>query len=168
VIHRCPQRGRCRGCGVPLPCVDADVRGRPVTGRIGDGGTGRFGPSASVEFAPEVEVLSLGCFQCSAQGLGFVPVLFLEVRDLGALPVVNHFLARAGLPGLLERYLPATDARVRLAPATAVRLVVTNLLLGRQPLYGLGEWAARFAPGQLGLAAGEVDVSSAGRAVKAR
>jgi hypothetical protein len=37
-------------------------------------------------------------FQCSAQGLGFVPVLFLEVRDLGALPVVNHFLARAGLP----------------------------------------------------------------------
>jgi hypothetical protein len=43
---------------------------------------------------------------------------------------------------------------VRLAPATAVRLVVTNLLLGRQPLYGLGEWAARFAPGQLGLAAG--------------
>jgi transposase len=81
----------------------------------------------------------------------------LSSQRLGALPVVNHFLARAGLPGLLERYLPATDARVRLAPATAVRLVVTNLLLGRQPLYGLGEWAARFAPGQLGLAAGEVD-----------
>jgi hypothetical protein len=43
---------------------------------------------------------------------------------------------------------------VRLAPATAVRLVVTNLLLGRQPLYGLGEWAARFAPGQLGCGRG--------------
>jgi len=141
---------------------------RPVTGRIGDGGTRRFGPSTSVEFAPEVEVLSLGSFQCSAHGQGVVPVLFLEVRDLGALPVVNHFPARAGLPGLVERYLPATDARVRLAPATAVRLVVTNLLLGRQPLNGLGEWAARFAPGQLGLAAGEVDVSSAGRAVRAR
>jgi hypothetical protein len=28
----------------------------------------------------------VGSFQCSAQGLGFVPVLFLEVRDLGALP----------------------------------------------------------------------------------
>jgi len=98
VIHRCPQRGRCRGRGVPLPCVDADLRGRPVTGRIGDGGTGRSGPSASVEFAPEVEFLSVSSFQCSAQGLGFVPVLFLEVRDLGALPVVNHFLARAGLP----------------------------------------------------------------------
>ncbi|HEX7266023.1 MAG TPA: IS1634 family transposase, partial [Streptosporangiaceae bacterium] len=81
----------------------------------------------------------------------------LSSQRLGALPLVNHFLARAGLPGLLERYLPATDARVRLAPATAVRLVVTNLLLGRRPLYGLGEWAARFAPGQLGLVAGEVD-----------
>ena len=47
---------------------------------------------------------------------------------LGALPLVNHFLGRAGLPGLLERYLPATDARVRIAPAVAVRLVVTNLV----------------------------------------
>jgi len=75
---------------------------RPVTGRIGDGGTRRFGPSTSVEFAPEVEVLSLGSFQCSAQGLGFVPMLFLEVRDLGALPVVNPTSWRAGLPGQLE------------------------------------------------------------------
>src|SRR5689334_9423635 len=81
----------------------------------------------------------------------------LSSQRLGALPVVNHFLVRVGLPGLLERYLPVTDARVRLAPATAVRLVVTNLLLGRQPLYGLGEWAARFAAGQLGLAEGEVE-----------
>jgi hypothetical protein len=76
---------------------------------------------------------------------------------MGALPLVNHFWLRAGLPGLLARYLPVTDARVRLAPAVAVRLVVTNLLLGRQPLSGLGEWVARYAPAQLGLAADEVD-----------
>ncbi|HEX5882320.1 MAG TPA: IS1634 family transposase [Actinomycetota bacterium] len=81
----------------------------------------------------------------------------LHSQRLGALPLVNHFWVRAGLPGLLARYLPVTDARVRLAPAVAVRLVVTNLLLGRQPLYGLGEWVARYAPAQLGLAADEVD-----------
>jgi transposase len=81
----------------------------------------------------------------------------LHTQRLGALPLVNHFWARAGLPGLLARHLPVTDARQRLTPATAVRLVVTNLLLGRRPLYGLGEWAARYAPAQLGLAAGEVE-----------
>ena len=81
----------------------------------------------------------------------------LHSQRLGALPLVNHFWYRARLPELLERYLPATDARVRLAPAAAVRLVVTNLLLGRRPLYALGQWAAPFAPGLLGLAPGEVD-----------
>ncbi|MFN2496478.1 MAG: IS1634 family transposase [Pseudonocardiaceae bacterium] len=81
----------------------------------------------------------------------------LHSQHLGALPLVGHFAARMGLPELLARYLPAADPRVRLAPAAAVRLVVTNLLLGRQPLYGLAEWAARYAPGQLGLATGEVD-----------
>jgi hypothetical protein len=39
-----------------------------------------------------------------------------------------------------------------LAPAVAVRLVVTNLLLDRTPLYALGEWAGPFAPHLLGLA----------------
>ena len=84
--------------------------------------------------------------------------------------LVNHFLGRAGLPGLLERYLPATDARVRIAPAVAVRLVVTNLLLGRQPLYALGEWAAPFVPGLLGLTPGElagVNDDRVGRALTA-
>ncbi|MGH3999266.1 MAG: IS1634 family transposase, partial [Pseudonocardiaceae bacterium] len=82
----------------------------------------------------------------------------LASRRLGALPLVNHFVERAGLPALLERYLPAADARARLAPATAVRLLVTNLLVGREPLYGLGEWAARFDPALLGLASHEVEL----------
>jgi hypothetical protein len=81
---------------------------------------------------------------------------FELVSRVGALPVLNHFLARTGLPALLERYLPGDDGRYRLAPATAVGLVVTNLALGRQPLYGLGEWAARFDPALLGLAPGEI------------
>jgi len=82
----------------------------------------------------------------------------LSSQRLGALPVVNHFFDRAGLPAVLERHLPADDARVRVSPATAVRLVVSDLLLGRAPLYGLAEWAHPFAPGLLGLAPGEVGV----------
>lgn len=94
----------------------------------------------------------------------------LTSQRLGALPLVAHFLDRAGLPGLLDKYLPAADARVRLAPATAVRLVVTNLLVGRAPLYALGEWAAPFAPGLLGLAPGQVEAVNddrVGRALEA-
>lgn len=94
----------------------------------------------------------------------------LVSQRLGALPLVEHFLDRAGLPALLGRYLPAGDARVRLAPATAVRLVVTNLLVGREPLYALGQWAAPFAPRLLGLAPGEVDAVNddrVGRALEA-
>ena len=82
----------------------------------------------------------------------------LVSQRVGAFPLVNHFLARAGLPALLERYLPSDDGRYRLKPATAVGLVVANLLLGREPLYGLGEWAARFDPVLLGLAPGEVEL----------
>src|SRR5665647_376641 len=49
------------------------------------------------------------------------------------------------------------DARQKLGPAAAIRVVVTNLVLGREPLYGLGEWAARYDPGLLGLTESEVD-----------
>ena len=75
----------------------------------------------------------------------------LDSRLLGPLPVINHFLGRLGLAGLLESYLPANDARTRLAPASALALVVRNLVIHREPVYGLGQWAARFEPSTLGL-----------------
>jgi transposase len=79
----------------------------------------------------------------------------LVSHRLGALPILNHFLDRIGLDDLLERWLPAADRRFKLLPATAIRLLVINLLVGRAPLYGLGEWAAPYAPGLLGLPGGD-------------
>ena len=79
----------------------------------------------------------------------------LVSHRLGALPLLNHFLDRIGLDDLLERWLPAPDRRFKLPPATAIRLLVVNLLVGRAPLYGLGEWAAPYAPGLLGLPGGD-------------
>ena len=80
----------------------------------------------------------------------------LETETLGALPVVDHFIARLGVPRLLEQYIPASDRRVRLAPAKAIGVVARNLALCHQPLYSMNEWAARFDPTALGLGAGEV------------
>src|ERR1035437_4014137 len=76
--------------------------------------------------------------------------LALVSRALGGLPIINHVLDRLGLPALLAGVLPAGDARQKLAPAAAIRVVVTNLVLGREPLYGLGEWAAPVRPGTAG------------------
>lgn len=94
----------------------------------------------------------------------------LVSTGLGALPLVDHIAGRLGLPGLLQAFVPAGDARVKLAPASAVRLVVANLVLGREPLYALGEWAQRYDPALLGLAAdelGTVNDDRVGRALEA-
>ena len=79
----------------------------------------------------------------------------LHSQRLGALPIIDVFLGRIGLQSLLERYLPSGDERVALPPATAIGLLVRNLCVAREPLYGLAEWAERFDPGLLGLRPGD-------------
>jgi len=71
---------------------------------------------------------------------------------LGALPIVDHYLERLGLAGMLERYLPAADARVSLPTATAIGVLVRNLCVEREPLYGIADWAGEFDPALVGLA----------------
>ncbi|ACV78951.1 IS1634 family transposase [Nakamurella multipartita] len=75
----------------------------------------------------------------------------LVSQRLGPLPLINHFLDRIGLDAALDRWLPEPDRRFKLTPAAAIRLLVVNLLVGRAPLYGLGEWAAGYPPALLGL-----------------
>ncbi len=79
----------------------------------------------------------------------------LQSQRLGALPVVDRFLARMSVAGLLDRHLPAGDARVALPAATAIGVLVRNLCLEREPLYGLADWAGGFEPRLVGLAPGE-------------
>jgi transposase len=91
----------------------------------------------------------------------------LSTRALGAAPIVARFWERLRLGELLERYLPGGDPRVRLAPARAIRVLVTNLCISRAPLYGLGEWAAGHEGGPLGLACGEAEHLNDDRAGRA-
>lgn len=80
----------------------------------------------------------------------------LRAERVGALPIVNHFLARIGVDDALGAFVPGNDRRLRLAPAAALGVVVRNLCVDHEPVYALGEWAAPFAPAVLGLGAGEV------------
>ena len=96
--------------------------------------------------------------------------LGLASQVLGGLPIINAVTDRLGLPALLAAALPDGDARVKVTSAAAIRLVVTNLVLGREPLYALGEWAARYDPALLGLSTEELSALNddrVGRALEA-
>lgn len=82
----------------------------------------------------------------------------LSSRGIAGLPVVNAVLSRLGFDTLVADYLPEPDPRCGLEPARAIGVLVRNLALGRQPLYGLGAWAAGYDPGLLGLGAGEAEL----------
>ena len=80
----------------------------------------------------------------------------LASQALGALPILGHFLDRLGLEQVLERHLPDDDPRVLMAAARTIKVLVLNLCVEREPLYGIGEWACRFEAGALSLEPGEV------------
>ena len=79
----------------------------------------------------------------------------LVTQMLGPLPLIDWFCGRLGLAELLDAFVPHDDARRKLAPATAIAVVVRNLAVAREPVYALGRWAAPFDPAPLGLADGE-------------
>jgi len=94
----------------------------------------------------------------------------LRTQTVAGLPIINAVSDRLRLSALLAAALPAGDARSKLSAAVAVRLVVTNLVLGREPLYSLGEWAAGHDPALLGLSAADLAVVNddrVGRALEA-
>lgn len=80
----------------------------------------------------------------------------LRSYAVGALPILNDVLGRMRLEGHLQAYLPAEDGRTKPSTAKTLLVLLRNLLLSREPLYGIGEWAARQAPDLLGLSAEEV------------
>jgi transposase len=76
--------------------------------------------------------------------------------EVGAAPLVRHFLQRLQLPQLFEQHLPVLPGRQpALSSAVTLTLLVTNLLLARQPLYALAGWSTRRVPEHLGLQPGQ-------------
>jgi transposase len=70
---------------------------------------------------------------------------------VAALPVLDRFLRRLRLDEFLRGHPPPEDRRSRVPTTTVLLVLLKNLLLAREPLYGVGEWAARHAPEPLGL-----------------
>jgi len=75
-----------------------------------------------------------------------------ESLEVGAAPVIRHFLEKLELPALFDRFLPRLRGRNRDVPTSTVLCVLlSNLLLARRPLYGVAAWASGFVPEHLGL-----------------
>lgn len=74
----------------------------------------------------------------------------LTTFGVGGLPIVNHFLQRVQLDGLLREVLK-DDKRCKISPAVGALILVRNYLLSRQPLYGVSEWAQQVLPELLQL-----------------
>jgi transposase len=77
----------------------------------------------------------------------------LELRsyDVGALPLLNRIVERMQLQRILSEHLPRDDSRTELPTVTALLVLFANLLMAREPVYGVGDWAALFPPDLLGL-----------------
>lgn len=75
----------------------------------------------------------------------------LRTYQVGALPIINHFLRRMKLEDLLRQHLPPDDPRVELPTTRALLVLVRNILVSREPIYGVGDWSTHFAPDLLDL-----------------
>lgn len=77
-------------------------------------------------------------------------------RKLGPLPIINRFFDQLRLDQLLDEHVPHTDRRITLAPAAGLGVVIRNILVAREPLYGLAEWASQYDEGVLRVPSGAV------------
>jgi len=84
----------------------------------------------------------------------------LRSEKIGAVPILNHFIERLRLEQWLGEYLPPEDKRVKVPAAKSLTVLLRNLLISREPLYGMGEWAAGYAPELLGLTRDELEAIS--------
>jgi len=79
----------------------------------------------------------------------------LTSYTVGALPILNRIMERTRIRDLLRDYLPR-DLRYRISPVHGILLLIRNYICSREPIYGVGEWAARLAPDLLGLKPGDI------------
>ena len=70
----------------------------------------------------------------------------IVTHSVGGLPILNHFLERMRLHEILTQHLPAEDKRTKVDTARVVLLILRNLLVSREPMYGIVEWARNFGP----------------------
>ena len=81
----------------------------------------------------------------------------LQSHDIGAVPLLEAVIDRLNLEEVLTAQLP-TKRRGRkpeLPPARTLRVMISNVIVSRLPLYAVPQWLARFVPEHFGLEEGQ-------------
>ncbi len=72
--------------------------------------------------------------------------------------MIDRILQRMRRPEILHECLPPDDPRVELPTYRGLSVRVCNVLAWREPICGVGQWAARYAPERLHLRHREVEL----------
>lgn len=75
----------------------------------------------------------------------------LVSHRVGAIPILARIMERMQLQRLLGQHVPDQDRRTKPSTARVLTLLVSNLLVSREPLYGVAEWASHYAPDLFGF-----------------
>ena len=70
----------------------------------------------------------------------------IVTHSVGAMPILNRLLERMRLQEFLSCHLPPEDRRTKVGTPRVVLLILRNLLVSREPMYGVVEWARNFGP----------------------
>ena len=79
--------------------------------------------------------------------------LQLHTKSIGPMPVISHFMHRLHLDDIMKRRLPVDHD-----PDTVqcIGILVRNILVSREPIYGIREWAEKYPPALLGIGTDQV------------
>ena len=75
----------------------------------------------------------------------------VRTEKIGALPIINRILKRLRVENLLDKYLPPEDQCVKVSASNTLLVLLRKLLISREPLHGIDEWASNYAPDLFGL-----------------
>ncbi len=70
----------------------------------------------------------------------------LVTHQVGPIPIINRILQRMRLQDFLKQHLPTDDKRTKVDSARVVLLLIRNVLISREPIYGVTEWASNYRP----------------------
>jgi transposase len=107
---------------------DSSKRGRTARNKKGLAARRRKGSATRIGTTARNEDVTLRSFQ------------------VGSLPLLNHLLERLDLEAMLRRHLPKDDVRQEIPTERIVLLLVRNVLISREPMYAVADWAACYSP----------------------
>ena len=74
--------------------------------------------------------------------------LDLRTEKISALPIINSYLEKLGIAGMLSERIESSS---RISTDSCLMVLVRNIILEREPVYGIAEWSSQFDPSLFGL-----------------